>query len=488
MRTSLFILCIVGCAWFTACTDSQADKGTVATRVAPTPAPDIPAFPERPAQFGDPAEAEQRRTTYATLQQKLNSNPNDHKSWIKLSELFITEARITGNFGSNYVAALGILDDLLEKTKTSSPANDETRGEALTLKALIMLSQHQFKEALVLGEEAIKLDPYRAFNYGVLVDAHVELGNYAAAVQMSDRMVSIRPDLRSYSRVSYIREIHGDIPGAIAAMGMAVKAGYPGMEDTSWSRVILGRLHENKGDLKKAEEQYLAAITERNNYPPGMVAMGRLEMKKGNYAKAEEHLLNAIALMPDAHAYMELARTYEAAGRKEDRDKASARAEEILMGLAGTDGSPAHAHGHGGDLHSHDDGVEHQHDVAAIDHGHSHEVGLEMGRYELEFHKDLPTALMHASHEHGIRPENIEVNGLLAAIHFAQGDLAKAEVHMEKARRTGVKDAQVLCVAGLIALKKGETAQGKKLLKEALAMDPHQQHPFVDEARKAMRS
>ncbi len=45
---------------------------------------------------------------------------------------------------------------------------------------------------------------------------------------MLNRMVSIRPDIRSYSRISYLREIHGDIPGAIEAMELAVEAGAPG--------------------------------------------------------------------------------------------------------------------------------------------------------------------------------------------------------------------------------------------------------------------
>ena len=51
---------------------------------------------------------------------------------------------------------------------------------------------------------------------------------------MADKMVSIRPDLRSYSRISYLREIHGDMPGAIEAMKMAIQAGYPGYEDRAW--------------------------------------------------------------------------------------------------------------------------------------------------------------------------------------------------------------------------------------------------------------
>jgi hypothetical protein len=46
-------------------------------------------------------------------------------------------------------------------------------------------------------------------------------------------MMAIRPDLRSYSRVSYLREIFGDIPGAREAMLMAIQAGYPGQEETA---------------------------------------------------------------------------------------------------------------------------------------------------------------------------------------------------------------------------------------------------------------
>jgi len=66
----------------------------------------------------------------------------------------------------------------------------------------------------------------------------VEMGNYTAAVENSDKMVSIRPDIRSYSRISYLREIYGDYPGSIEAMKMAVGAAYRD-EATEWSRVQL---------------------------------------------------------------------------------------------------------------------------------------------------------------------------------------------------------------------------------------------------------
>ncbi len=55
--------------------------------------------------------------------------------------------------------------------------------------------------------------------------------------------------------------------GAIAAMQMAVEAGYPGDEATEWARIQLGHLYENTGDLKSAEMHYTIALEER----PGML-------------------------------------------------------------------------------------------------------------------------------------------------------------------------------------------------------------------------
>ena len=57
------------------------------------------------------------------------------------------------------------------------------------------------------------------------MDALVELGEYDEAVRVSDQLQSLKPGLSSYSRVSYLRELHGDHAGAIEAMQMAANAG-----------------------------------------------------------------------------------------------------------------------------------------------------------------------------------------------------------------------------------------------------------------------
>ena len=157
--------------------------------------------------------------------------------------IYIQEGRNTGNFTYYNEAALKCLDRIL--------LQDNKNFEALTFKATILLSQHRFEEGLALGEQIKQMYPYNAYIYGLLVDANVELGNYEAAIEAADEMVSIRPDIRSYSRIAYLREIHGDIAGAIKAMKLAVDAGAQGDENTEWCRVQLGKLYEQEGKSKR---------------------------------------------------------------------------------------------------------------------------------------------------------------------------------------------------------------------------------------------
>lgn len=162
------------------------------------------------------------KSTASLLLESIKRNPEDTKSSLALAALFIQEARITGNYVYYDMAAMKYINDVLQK--------DSANFNALIYKALIYLSQHHFAEGLATAQQAQRINPYNAFVYGILVDGHVEMGNYTAAVENSDKMVSIRPDLRSYSRISYLREIHGDYPGAIEAMKMAVEAGHPAMK------------------------------------------------------------------------------------------------------------------------------------------------------------------------------------------------------------------------------------------------------------------
>ena len=416
----------------------------------------VPELPKRTAEFGDPAEYDHLLDAYDQAKIRLRKDPKDNQAWLRLAEVFITDARVTGHYGADYDAAVSILDEILaDRTKP------DVREQALTLKASIRLSQHRFDEALKLGQEAVKIDPYRAFNYGVLVDANTELGRYDTAVAMCDKMVSMRPDLRSYSRVSYQREIHGDVTGAMQAMDMAIKAGMPGAEETSWCLTQLGGLHERAGQLEKAEGCYRNTIEQRPNYPFAIAALARIEGKQKKFVDAEKHINEAIALMPDYAFYEELARISKAQGKTEAFAEAVNKAESALNGITMSVDDPT-----------------------KNGEGHSHRTGLEMARFQLEFKNDADAALKNALMEEKHRPDNIDVQATLAAIHYAKGDFDDAKKYIDLAQRTGSKDAYLRCVAGLVAMKNGDAKSGKQLIASAWKTDPFMQQPLALEARK----
>lgn len=250
---------------------------------------------------------------------KIRQNPFDVKSLMKLTALYIQEARNTGNFNYYNVAALQCVNTVLKK--------DPVNFEALTFKATILLSQHRFAEGLTIAGQAQQLYPLNAYVYGLIIDGNVELGNYPAALDAADKMVSIRPDIRSYSRIAYLREIYGDIPGSIEAMQLAVNAGAPGDENTEWCRVQLGKLNEKIGQITTAKMHYTIAEENRPNYPYALAGLARIAVTEKQYAQALALYQRADSLIPD-HTFKEgMAEVYNLTGTP---DKAKMVAGEIL--------------------------------------------------------------------------------------------------------------------------------------------------------------
>src|SRR4029079_3163418 len=214
---------------------------------------------ERKGAAATNSEWDKTRKTAAYYTEAARKDPSNSKAFLALASIFIQESRITGDYLYYDPAAMSCVEHVL--------SGDPENFEALTIKALIHMSQHHFADGIAVAEKAQKINPYNAFVYGILVDGNVEMGNYSKAVEYSDKMVSIRPDLRSYSRISYLREIHGDNEGAVEAMKLAVEAGAPGDEPTEWARVHLGQLYENVNDLRSAEVCYRLSLEERPGYP-----------------------------------------------------------------------------------------------------------------------------------------------------------------------------------------------------------------------------
>lgn len=371
------------------------------------------------------------------LIEKLKAKPGNSKTALALVNAYIIESRISGNIAYYDKGALQTVDNIIER----EPKN----YEALMLKSLLQLSQHHFAEGLETAKLAVSIDSNSAFIYGLLVDAHVEMGNYNEALAAADKMVSIRPDLRSYSRIAYLREIYGDYPGAISAMKLAVAAGIPAEEATEWCRIQLGRLYENTGQVEKARFQYNLSLAARPNYAYAITGLGRIAAFIKKYDSAIYYYQQAASLMPaDLGIKEKLADVFNNAGQK---DKAKSLNKALLDEM-------------------------NKNAKALIDDPNTGHYSDKEQVYVYLQNNNLDKALEHAMTEYRRRPKNIDVNETLAWVYYKRNEIDKALPYINAALITNSKNPALLCTAGLIYLKKGDTAKGKKILALGVKTNP----------------
>lgn len=406
------------------------------------------ALLERSGPISATSEWKNTKSAIQGLQNQIRKNPSDLKSKLMLALAYMQEARITGEHPYYYPAALELIDDILDR----DPEDESIKYEAIVAKSSVLLSLHHFEDALETGQEALELNPNSASIYGVMCDANVELGRYDTAVKMADKMVSLRPDIRSYARVSYLREIYGDMPGAIEAMKLAVTSGYPGLEQTAWTRYTLGSMYERTGKLQEAAGQYNMAILEYPNYAFAIGGLGRLEALKKNYPEAIKLYKKAGTIIPEFSFQEALAEVYQETGKKEEAAVATKKLIEML-----------------------------EEDADA-----GHYVDLEMANIYIQLKKDYDKALEYAENEFDKRPENIDVNKTLAHIYYKKNDLDKAKEHIKTATRTNKQEASMLCLAGLIDIKTGKKTEGIQLIKKSFEINPFQNDDLTEEATKVL--
>ena len=371
----------------------------------------IPDLLERKGELATAAEWKKTQDKTAELKAKLAVNPEDLKTRLQLATIFITEQRITGEHHYYYPAIEKILNGVL--------SIDAKNFEATVYKASLRMSQHQFADAKKIAEEAKNINPNNAYVYGILVDANVELGNYEEAIAMSDKMQALKPSLEAYSRASYLREIYGDYPGAIAAMKLAVQAGLPGSEPQCWSRNVLGDLYLNTGKPAEAKSTFEENLYMRPSYAPSMAGLAKVETKMKNYTRAIALLDSANAIMPQSSFQEQKADVYAAMG---DTKKAMDKYAEVQKQLIKDASTPGHS------------------------------VSLELSRSFIKTNQ-WDSAKKYAMMEYTIRPKNIDVNNELAWIAYSQNEYGKAKTYLQTALSTNSKNPELLQRAAAINAK-----------------------------------
>lgn len=376
-----------------------------------------------------------------SYQEVVGNEPDNLDAHATLAWLYLQKARETAD-PAYYSKADALLDSALKQ--------DTSHLESLIGKGSLALARHQFQEALTLGEQARSINPHIARVYGVLADAYTELGRYDQAVEATQTMVDLRPDLSSYSRVAYARELHGDLDGAIEAMGQAVMAGGPNAENTEWTRVQLGNLYLAKGQLHEAEKTYREALLRLPNYVYAQAGLAHIYAARGESEQAIQLYQQAIDRMPLAEFVVGLGETLEAAGRTKEAQQqyALVKAMQQLQQSNGVD------------------------------------VDLELALFEAD-HGDPQLALTLAQQAYVRRP-GIRGAEALAWAQYRAGQFAEAQQNMKQAMQLGTQDATLFYRAGMIAQASGDQPTAQKYLSLALQLNPNFSLLYAPQARAAL--
>jgi tetratricopeptide (TPR) repeat protein len=361
------------------------------------------------------------------LQARLKANPGDTNAYAQLGLLMLQRVRENAD-----PALYGQAEEAFQ----AALKRDPQQLDALVGMGSLALSRHAFSEAIAWGEKAQVINPFRAQIYGIIGDAQVELGRYADAVNTIQKMVDTRPDVSSYTRVSYLRELHGDIPGAIDAMKRAAQAGAPGAEATLWSQTYLGHLHFNAGDLKAAEATYQAALAQQPTYAYAIAGIARVRAAQGRTGEAITLYQSLVERLPLPEFAIALGELYDAAGKPEH-----AQAQFDLVRA-----------------------------IQQLNTGADMNTDMEMALFEAD-HGDAAKALTLARTAHERRPSIHAADALAWALH-ANGQHEEAWRYAQQALKLGTKDALLHFHAGMIALK-ADPAAARQHLQAALDINPH---------------
>jgi tetratricopeptide (TPR) repeat protein len=356
--------------------------------------------------------------------------PNTSDSWVALAARSMQASRVTAD-PAEYARAAAALDRAL--------ALDPAHYGALRMRAWVLLSQHDFQGALAAARRAEALAPGDWWNYANLTDAYVELGEYDEAVAAADHLAALRPGLAAYTRVAFLRTLHGDRAGAIEALERAVAAASPlEPEGLAWALVHLGHEHFGRGDLADAGAAYGRALAALPGYYLALGGLGRVRAAEGRFDDAIALYEDAQARVPSPDVVAALADVHAAAGNT----TAAAAQLALLDHIARLGEATGVAHGR-------------QLAMAWADHD-----------------RRLADALRLVEREATTRG-GIYADDALAWTLHKNGRHRAAARAAHRALRLGTPDATLHYHAGMIAAALGRDRVAARHLRRALALNPY---------------
>jgi tetratricopeptide (TPR) repeat protein len=322
------------------------------------------------------------------------------------------------------------------------------------------MGEHRFADALSYAQKALSLGTGDVSSFAIVGDAYADMGEYDKAALAYSRLtprdmtLSPRAAYARDSRLSYLKFIAGDTPGAIKLMKTAVAEGIEAQlqgENLAWLYYELGEYYTQAGNTAFADRAYIAALTIHPGDYRALAALGKLRANNGRYTEAIVLYQKAIAIVPMPIFVAELGDIYARSGNQAEAKKQYALVEYI--GLLG-----------------HINQVLHNRDLALFyaDHDTKLAESLDLAQKELEVRHDVYTW------------------DALAWALYKNGKLTEAAKASEKATRFGTQDSLLLFHAGMIAERLGQPEQARNELREALQINPRFHLIYANQAQQRL--
>ena len=314
-------------------------------------------------------------------------------------------------------------DDAVQRSLALGPDN----LEALKARAWVRLGQHRFAEARDLALALNRRVPDDVFVYGLLTDAHVELGEYAEAERACQWMLDLRPgNVPALTRAAYLRELFGDAEGALEAMQMAFESTPPGeVEDRAWISTQIGHLHLLAGRPTEAERTLQRALTLFPDYHYALAGLARVRQAQGRHREAAALMQKRHDTAPHPENLFDLGEALSRAGRRAEAQRVFARFER--------------------EARAESDGPDN--------------ANRELIFYYLDHAKRPADGLRLAQREAGLRRDVFTLDALAWALH-GNGRTREARQTLQEALRVGVKDPKLLRHARVLGAAQGNRVAG----------------------------
>jgi tetratricopeptide (TPR) repeat protein len=371
-----------------------------------------------------PAQSSARRA-----QDLINKNPKNFEAYNALALALSRRARET-----SAVTYYAQAEEALQKSFAIAPDN----FDAARTHVWLLLGKHEFGAAL---EEAKKLNqrmPDDIMVYGFLTDANVELGNYKDAEAAAQWMLDLRPgNLPGLTRAAYLRELFGDVDGALELMNMAYQSTPPSeVEDGAWIVTQMAHLKLASGKLADAEGLSQQALSMFPGYHYALANLAKVRIQQKRYDEAVELLKQRYAAASHAENLYDLAVALELSGRRDEAQRAFTEFER--KSLLETDRA---------------DNSNHELIFYYADQAHQPAKALSVAQREFARRHDVFT-----------------LDSYAWALHV-NGQDQQARKQIEAALAVGIRDARIIKHAGEIALKEGDRVAAENYLTQAAELN-----------------